>query len=90
VKLALVLTLALAWAASCRPLPPPLPPPEAPGTCETAFETIRQLPDGCGMNLEHFVADCHDAEAAEAQDGVRLPVGCLTAAKTCEEAMACR
>lgn len=66
-----------------------LPPPDASGDCSSAASALTVL-GGCGVDLSRFEQDCRDAERAEAQIGLRYPVGCLSSATTCEAARACR
>jgi len=75
-------------ALGCGPQPRPLPPPDGPGDCTTAAANLRKL-GGCGLEPARIEKDCHDAEQAEAEVGVRTPVGCLTAAPSCEAALRC-
>jgi hypothetical protein len=80
------LLLMLGCGPPQRPLPPPL---DGPGDCRTAAENLQRL-GGCGLDPARVEQDCRDAEEAEADVGVRLPVGCLTAATTCDDAAICR
>lgn len=82
-----ILLLAL-LLSGCRPLPP-TPPPDGPGDCDTATANLTIL-GGCGLDMAAFPAQCRGASAAEVDIGERYPVGCVTAAKTCEEAWSCR
>ena len=79
--------------AACTVTPPPRPPPAPPDpsgyTCETAGANLADL-GGCGLPLDRFVADCHDAQDAEHAVDVRLPVGCLSTAESCDAAWDCR
>lgn len=74
----------------CTVTPTPvMPPPDGAGTCETACARLAEL-GGCGIGSATCRTDCDAESAAESEIGVRLPVGCLTAAKSCEEARSCR
>jgi len=68
---------------------PPLPPPDGPGDCSSARANLERL-GGCGRDVEGYEARCRDAQAAEAEIGLRHPVACMTAAVSCEELKACR
>lgn len=83
-----LLALTLLAGACGRPVPP-LPPADGPGDCATARANVEQL-GGCEMVMETFEQDCRDESAAEVPLGVRFPVGCLTAAHSCQEAWSCR
>lgn len=83
----LVVLLALAVTACVYPAPPPEPPPDGPGTCGDACRNLDRL--GCGLGPECLDL-CESAASAEDDVGERLPVGCLTAAETCDEAALCR
>jgi hypothetical protein len=80
----IVLALVL---ASCVPVPV-MPPPDGVGNCASATENLKKL-GGCGEDMTTFESNCNDAADAEASLGVRLPVGCLTAAPDCREASLC-
>ena len=84
---ALVL-IALLAGPSCE-RPPPLPPADGDGTCETAHVTLYRL-GGCGLKLDRYVSNCHDAEKEEAQHGVRHPNTCVTKAPDCPSAFRCK
>jgi hypothetical protein len=75
--------------SSCEKPKPPLPPADGDGTCETAKANLEQL-GGCGLDLERYVLNCHDAEKEEAEHGVRHPNTCVTTAKSCQRAFECR
>ncbi len=73
-----------------EPEPPPLPPPDDPdATCATACENLGKLPDGCGIATAKCLKNCEGASEAEAEVGVRFPVGCIQNAKSCDEAWTC-
>lgn len=75
--------------AGCTLNPYPAPPDEeVPGTCASAEENRDRL-GGCGIG-DDFEELCLDAEQAEAEIGIRLPVGCMTHAASCAEFKACR
>lgn len=69
------------------PVTPEPPSPDGPGDCSTATANLVEL--GC-EEAKGFEQNCLDAQAAEAKLGIAYPVGCLTAAKSCEAARACR
>jgi hypothetical protein len=75
--------------ASCGPPPPQMPPEDGPGNCASATANMKRL-GGCGEDMTTFESNCNDAANAERSLGVRLPVGCLTAAITCQEASRCQ
>jgi hypothetical protein len=76
-------------ALGCGPPPRPLPPPDGPGDCSTAAANLAKL-GGCGLEPARIEQDCRDATGAEAEVGERFPVGCLTAAASCEAAQRCK
>lgn len=82
--------IALLFPVSCALQTPPVQPPaDIGGTCESAWATAKRL-GGCGAVAAGWVERCHDAERAEAELGLRLPVGCMTSSATCAEWSACR
>lgn len=85
------LIAAALFALECGPTPPPrpLPPPDGPGDCSTAAANLTKL-GGCGLEPTRIEQDCRDAERAETEVGERFPVGCLTAAASCEAALGCK
>lgn len=87
----IVLAFLLGACSSCdpRPVPPKLPPPDGDGTCATAHANLKSL-GGCGLNLENYVSNCHDAEKEEAQHGVRHPNTCVTKAPDCPAVFTCK
>ncbi len=74
--------------AGCVVTPVPVPP-DGPGDCVAAGDNLTKL-GGCGVDMSTFVADCRIEAANEAAIGAHLPTGCLSAAKTCPEALQCR
>jgi len=83
-------------AAGCtwpppEPEPPPLPPPDGAGDCSSACQNLESIDPGkgCGMPQPRCEKQCAGASKAEAKEGIRYPVGCLTAAKDCDEAGLC-
>ena len=84
-----IATLLSAVLVACNvyQTPPPGPPPDGPGTCGSACRNLDRL--GCGLGPDCLDL-CEQTMAAEADVGERLPVGCLTAAETCDAAALCR
>lgn len=80
--------IVLVLVASCGHPRPPLPPPDGPGDCTTALANLRAYYSAA--ELDAFEEGCREEETKEAEKGVRLPVGCLTAAKSREEALRCK
>lgn len=68
---------------------PVVPPDDGPGTCETARETATKL-GSCGVDLATFLERCENRVRAYAQADAVYPLGCLTAARSCDEFRACR
>lgn len=83
----LALSVLLAGLAGCTLVPAKAP--DGPGTCATACSNVHAIGD-CGIAPETCVHDCEAESGAETEIGVQFPVGCLTAAKTCEEATRCK
>jgi hypothetical protein len=82
-----ILLLAL---VGCTITPAPvMPPPDGPGDCSSACANLARL-GGCGIDPATCEGDCADNGGAEAELGVRFPVGCLAAAESCDAAMLCR
>ena len=86
---ALLVVALLAFGCGPQPPPRPLPPPDGPGDCSTAAANLAKL-GGCGLEPARIEQDCRDATSAEAEVGERFPVGCLTAAASCETAQRCK
>lgn len=82
------LSIALALAG-CTIVPPPAPPDVPGATCETWCAHAAEL-GGCGLEADRCLQDCRDADKAERSIGRRQPLGCLTAARSCDEAMRCK
>lgn len=97
VLLALLLT-GCTWSLPEDTTPQPLPPPPpvqdggVEPTCETACGNVAELdPEGgCGVAPDRCMANCSKATAAEAEQGVRFPVACLTAATSCPAVWECK
>jgi len=76
--------------AGCTLQPAPVtPPPDGPGSCETAAERLASL-GWCGVEPAGWVERCRDEERTQAAQIARLPVGCLSASESCEEAWGCK
>lgn len=80
----------LVTACTITPDTPPPAPPDGAGDCHTACATLTRL-GGCNLIApETCEKDCNTELNNEAAIGVRFPVGCLTVAKSCEEALQCK
>jgi hypothetical protein len=66
---------------------PVTPPTDGPGDCGTAAQNLTALE--C-KEANGFQKRCEDAQRADAKLGIVFPVGCITAAKSCEEADQCK
>lgn len=89
VAAALLALLALLPACSLTMQPERAPaPPDGPGDCPTMCTHLHALGD-CGIPAAECLGECEGASTAESEIGRHFPVGCLTAAATCEEARRC-
>ena len=91
------LVLAFSWAfgiawfvSGCSFTPRPVPPVESKATCTDVAENLAKLPEACGEDLSTFVQRCEDASAAERELGIAFNRDCLHAARSCDEARACK
>lgn len=85
-----LIALCFLTAASCQQKPVPQPQPSPGGTtCETDFENLKRL-GGCGLNMEKFLANCHDREKFEAELGTKNDHACTSHGETCAVVRACK
>lgn len=75
--------------SACPKPQPPLDPSDPNATCDTACTNVREM--GCTDWVTTPKAGyCSDVCENAAKNAIAWPVGCISAAKSCDEANRCR
>ena len=86
--MAMLALVPLVFVVGCPRPEPPLDPSDPKATCETACENVRDM--SCSGWSTPKGATCEDACENAAANAVAWPVGCLSAARSCDAADRCR